>query len=212
MTRLLTPVACPSRTYSRYGTDMLTVILLCLAVLSPSQASGASPLAPVCDIIGAREWCDTTALQPIEGVWIYPEDNVTVLVRRLPDHDRPVYRTYDMCVVDTPDCSMIPGESIGILEATADSKSFRLRLFTKRKKGVLSGLMDCAARLTDDDNLRVEKPGFRFRLGSLSVLPKFWRMVRISIDNPASRLPVGMVRIYPSYDGNGSSRSAPRYL
>ncbi|MDE5797234.1 MAG: hypothetical protein K2H75_08980, partial [Muribaculaceae bacterium] len=177
-----------------------------------SQTEAASPLPPVCDVIGAREWCDTTALHPIEGVWIYPEDNVTVLVRRLPDNDRPTYRNYDICVVDTPDCSMTPGESIGFLEATADPKSFRLRLFTKRKKGVLSGLMDCAARLTDDENLRVETPGVRFRLGSLAVLPKFWRMVRISIDNPASRLPVGMVKIYPSYDGNGSSRSIPRYL
>ncbi|MDE5877727.1 MAG: hypothetical protein K2H47_09580 [Muribaculaceae bacterium] len=212
MARLLTSVACPSRTYTRYGTDMLAFILLFLISISSFQIKAVSPLPLVCDVIGAREWCDTTALHPIEGIWIYPEDNVTVLVRRLPDSDRPAYRKYDICVIDTPDCSMTPGESIGILEATADSKSFRLRLFTKRKKGILTGLTDCAARLADEENLRVETPKFKFRLGSLSVLPKFWRMVRVSIDNPASRLPAGMVRIYPSYDGNGSSRSTPRYL
>ncbi|MBD5311926.1 MAG: hypothetical protein HDS13_07210 [Bacteroides sp.] len=203
---------CPPYTRNRYGAAVLAIILSCLGCATPFRAVAASPLPLVCDVISAREWCDTTALHPIEGVWMYPEDNVTVLVRRLPDENRNAYRVYDISVVDTPDCSMTPGESIGSLESTADPKAFRLRLFTDRKKGSLSSLTDCAARLSDEENLRVEIPKVRFRLGSLSVLPKFWRMVRVRIDNPASRLPVGMIKIYPSYDGNGSSRSTPRYL
>ncbi len=212
MVKTTTYTSCPPRPPCRYGAVVLIYVLLFISNIFPCFVSATSPLPLICDIIGAREWCDTTALQPIEGIWIYPEDNVTVLVRRLSDTDRIAYRTYDICVVDTPDCSMTPGESIGFLEGTADAKAFRLRLFTKRKKGKLSGLLDCAARLSDDENLRVESPKFKFRLGSLSILPKFWRIVRVSIDNPASKLPVGMVRIYPSYDGNGSSRSTPRYL
>lgn len=212
MVKTLSHKLCPPRPPCQYGAVLLALVWLYIGSSLSCSVSAVSPLPLICDVIGAREWCDTTALHTVEGIWIYPDDNVTVLVRRLPDTDHIAYRAYDICVVETPDCSMTPGESIGILEATADAKAFRLRLFTKRKKGSLSGLLDCAAYLSDDENLRVESPKFKFRLRTFSVLPKFWRMVRVSIDNPASRLPAGMVRIYPSYDGNGSSRSTPRYL
>lgn len=179
--------------------------------LSPVHVCGRDlPRPCLCDPQSAREWCDTTALHPVEGVWLWPDDDVTVAVCREPES---LPARYALHVVATPDCSLAPGEVLGYLEPTTDARRFRLSVYTGRRRKTLDGLAGCAVTMSDDNNaLRVESPKIKIKWNAVSLLPRFWRLVRISVDDPASRLPAGLVRLYPSADGDGDRRTYPLYL
>lgn len=188
------------------------------ALFSLCPAGAASPKAY--DIDRAREICDSLPLDAAEGIWLYPDDNVTVLITRSDNVSPTSFREYDISVVSTTDCSVRPGETIGSLTATADASQFVMKLYTERKKDILSRPASCIARLSknaDAFTLKKDKKGIRLRfsLNPMLLLPRTWRIVRISTstDNRGKEeAPAGMIKIYPSYDGNGSSRRAPRYL
>ena len=152
--------------------------------------------------------CDSLPLQGPEGIWQFPDDDVRVLIIRddAPEH-------YSLLIVDAFDINLHPGDRIGELTPTPDPVKFRLSLFTECRRGKLKTPRVCAATLDDDrEALLVEGPKLKFSLSSTGLLTGFWRMIRFHIDNPASALPEGLIRVYPSYDGNGSSRRRPRYL
>lgn len=161
------------------------------------------------DTEDAMQWCDTHPLDRIEGIWSYPEDRVTVLISRVKGQDH----QYVVTAVSSEGLSVIPGEKIGEVYSTADPDRFRIRLFTTRKKGMLGKPADCAARLTAGDyGLTVAAKKRTWTFNPFAFLPYFWRIARTSVSDPLKSLPVGMQKIYPSYDGNGSSRFHVRYL
>lgn len=167
----------------------------------------------ICDIEAARQWCDSHPLRPEEGIWIYPEDNVTLLVRRLPASGNNVIAESEITVIGSPDCRLKPGELIGTLSAEAQSKTFEIKMFSRKKNNVFAGLKKGIARLTDDGNgmtFSFPKLKFRFRLNS--IIPNFWKNVSVSYQSPFEKLNRGMVKVYPSYDGNGSDIRTPIYL
>lgn len=183
--------------------------LLWAILLLPLSAMGEDGVSRIMDMGMAKEYCDDALLDDIEGVWHYVEDDVKVLVKKR-DLTEGVY---DMIVVETPDCRLRHGEKIGSISVSADASMFRMEVFTSRKKDILSDLGECLAVLSKDkDALLIQPKKLKIRMRSLSILPRFWRMIRISVDNPLDKLPRGVVRIYPAYDGNGSSRRQPRYL
>lgn len=171
------------------------------------------------DIDMARRICDSIPIEQPEGIWIYPDDNVTVLVLRDARISSTALQSYSISVIETSDCSLKPGDIIGKLHATPNEGKFKIELFTQRKKGILSNPRSCIATLSKDgETIILDKEEkslkLRFSLNPSILLPKMWRIVRIgtSTSKPKANPPAGMVRIYPSYDGNGSSRRSPRYL
>ena len=173
----------------------------------------------VYDMGRAREICDSLPLEPIEGIWVYPEDNVTVLVTRCDLTSSTAFPTYDLHIVETSDCKLRPGEKIGVFEATPDVSKYRLVMFTHRKKGLLTNPESCLARISSDGEtilVNKEKKGLklRFSFNPSILLPKLWRIIRIGTSSGGTKqdAPIGLVKIYPSYDGNGSTQRKPRYL
>lgn len=187
------------------------------------SASYAILPAPVYDIERAREICDSLPLQGPEGIWIYPDDKVAVIVRRIDDNSLTSMTEYDLTVVESETVALRPGERIGRLRESAEAGKYEIELYTERRNAVLMKPKSCMAEISKDGEaliLRREKPKFnlRFTLNPSVLLPKFWRMLRVGAsanptgDNGAASPKVGMLRIYPSYDGNGSSRRTVRYL
>lgn len=157
----------------------------------------------------AREWCDSGVLSPVEGLWVYPSDDMRVLIKK----DDSIPGTFAISVVETPDCRLKPGDIIGRLYPSADRRQFRLEQMTR--KGIM-GLIhpkDCVATLSSDgESLIVKSPKLKLKIMPYTLLPRFWRMLRISEKNPADDLPAGLVKVYPGYDRNGSLRRNPRIL
>lgn len=168
----------------------------------------SSAINPPADILEAYELCDESDLRPIEGLWSYPIDDVTVLVFRNEDSKG----VYDLYVVESADCSLSPGMKLGELYTSTDPNKFNLKLYTVVKNGLLS--VPCSAVATFSENkesFAVKKTSVSIKLRPYTLLPSFWRLANISVKSKESA-PDGMIKVYPSYDGNGSTRRGPRYL
>lgn len=156
-----------------------------------------------------RDWCDSAVLSPIEGIWEYPEDGTRVLIQSDPTHPG----TFAISIISTPDCRLEYGDVIGRLHPTVDAKQFRLEQWTHKDKSIFSKSENCAASLSSDgESLRVKSPKLKFKINLNTLLPRFWRIVRVSREDPTDKLPAGLLKVYPGYDHNGSLRRKPRIL
>ena len=173
------------------------------------------------DVDAAKEYCSEQPLEPMEGVWLYPDDNVVVMIMRetagQTSHSFPVYNLW---VVESSDTRIRPGDKLGTLTATAQENTFNIDLATESKNGLLLKPKSCLASLSKEGDsllIKKQKSGIkgRFNLNFNRLLPGFWKIVSSGIttgNGTSVQTPVGMVKIYPSYDGNGSSRRKVRYL
>lgn len=193
-------------------------VIILLAFSIPVFGQG---LRRAYDTERAIEICSSLPLDNLEGVWLYPEDKVTVIILRKEDVSSSL-PVYDISVVESDDTNLLPGEIIGNIESTAETSKYKITLFTERSGNILKNPKTCLASLSKDTDALIlkgnngKKFNLRINLNPTRLLPTFWRFVRISANSgnksSANEAPVGMVKIYPSYDGNGSSRRQPRYL
>lgn len=155
-------------------------------------SAGAQVIA---DMGMARDWCDRSMLQAMEGIWEFPADETKVLVKQSPTSSR----CYDIIVIESPDTRLIPGEMIGTLSESVVSSKFELDLCRNRVKGILSNPGRCMAQyLADEDALVISERKLKILLSPRWLLPSFWRSIRVNLKRPANELPKGMVRIYPT--------------
>ena len=174
------------------------------------------------DLDMAKEICGELPLENVEGVWLYPDDKITVLILNdQNDKGRNVFPSYTISVIETSDARLHPGEIIGKLHATPDENVFKIELSTEKKNELLLKPVSCLATLSKDADIftiKKQKAPFKGRINFNfnRLLPGFWKIVSMGISqvNNGSSVtpPVGMIKIYPSYDGNGSSRRKIRYL
>lgn len=157
----------------------------------------------------ARNWCDSNNLNPVEGIWEYPEDGARVVIQS----DPAAPRTFTITVLSTADCRLETGDVIGRLHPSADARQFRLEQFTHRDKLSLNKPEECQAILSSDGEvIRVKSPKFKLRININTLLPRFWRIARVAYKNPVEDIPAGLVKVYPGYDHNGSLRRKIRVL
>ena len=161
----------------------------------------------------AVDLCAALPLSPIEGIWEYPDDDISLLI--LADKWRK--GKFGVYVIEAVDCRLYPGMKIGEASASADPLQFRLELCSKIKKGLPGTPVNCLAKLSRSaESLIIQAPKLRISLSPSLMLPTLWNKLRLSLriktSNPIDKLPEGWRKIYPSYDGNGSSASSCRYL
>lgn len=146
------------------------------------------------DLGKATEYCDHAQLTGPEGIWEFPDDETTVLIKRSPRSES----KFDIFVVDTPDCRLHPDEKLGELERSAESSKFMMHLFTRRKTGLLTDSRSCMAELKENGDAFIMHPRkLRIAFRTMWFLPRFWRSLRFNIDNPSSTLPYGLIKRYP---------------
>lgn len=185
------------------------VVSLLFALVAPIAAA-RTDVPPYADIASARQWCDTAQLHRIEGVWEFPEDGLRVLVVSSPGG---IGCDYEMRVIGSFGTKLGPGELIGKISRTSHPDKFRLEMRRMGKNPLSAKWTPCAATLTASDAaLDVATRSRKFTFNPLGLLPYFWRVARMRASDPAAALPHGLIRVYPSYDGNGSSMFNPRYL
>lgn len=188
---------------------LFAVPVSALLAVERDNAGNPASVSEYIDLLSSRRYCDTAPLYPAEGIWEYPEDGLTVLIR----HRSASAGIYDVVAIDSEDTRISPGNVIGRLESTPDPRQFRMILHTKARKGVLGSPVQCLATLSaEGDALFVKSKKTKVIFNPALLLPRFWRVARIRTSDPLEKLPAGMIKVYPSYDGNGSSRHHPRYL
>lgn len=193
-------------------------IISLLFLLIHLRGMAANPVAYDMDM--AKEICAALPLDNVEGIWVYPDDKVTVLI--LNDNSgNSAFPVYNISVVETSDARLHPGDNLGKLESTAQDGIYKIELATERRNELLLKPKTVLANLSKEGDAFIfkrQKSPFRLRLNLnfSRLLPGFWKMISTGISSSGSsqtmQAPVGMIKIYPSYDGNGSSRRKPRYL
>ena len=153
-----------------------------------SYATGKGPL------ISAIEYCDSAPLDAAEGIWEFPEDETSVLIKKDPDSRI----DYHIILLHTPDCRFNPGDTIGRIRMSNDNDKFRRNLKMSMDRNPLSSFRECTAILdSKKGTLRVKPMKLKFSFRTMWFLPKFWRSIKVGVDNPAGDLPVGLRRTYP---------------
>lgn len=173
------------------------------------------------DMEMAEAICDELPLEKVEGIWLYPEDGVSVLILNDDRENGHSLGSYTISVVETTDSQLHPGEIIGKIEATAQENVYAIELASERKNEFLLKPKTCTGTLSKEGDsflFKREKSPLKARLNLNfnRLLPGFWKIISTGISATgvanSTQPPVGMVKIYPSYDGNGSSRRKVRYL
>ena len=195
-------------------------ILILLCTFAANLHAQKYPVAYDMDM--AKELCSQLPLESVEGIWIYPEDKVTVLILNNGDEEKfSRLPSYTISVVETSDCRLHPGDKLGTLKATPTADVFSIELLTEKKNDLLLKPKSCLATLGKDGDTFIFKQSGKNLRGRLNInfnrlLPGFWKIISTGISSSGTGKnvspSVGMVKIYPSYDGNGSSRRKIRYL
>ena len=194
---------------------IFATILFCISIFTNAYAEKNIPRYAhkhdKIDYSSAEVYCDTSPLESIEGIWCFIDDKTDVLIRKC-SVDK-FNNHYEIIVLNSADKSLKPGLVLGYIYSTPDNNKFKMYLYTKlSSKGILSP-QECAATLSSDKySIVVEAPKIKLRINIAGLLPHLWKIIRYKAENPASELPKGFIKIYPSYDGNGSSLYQPRYL
>lgn len=158
----------------------------------------------------AFDYCRGKALDKIEGIWEFPEDETTVLIRKSGREKK----EYDIIVLSTPDCRLIPGDVIGKVSPSVDPSKWHLSLYGMKKGNILTDLRECVATFNDrEGTIKIERPKVKISLRYTRFLPKFWRILSIfNITEPATKIPEGLIRIFPAPHGEPIPYSLPFYL
>lgn len=194
---------------NRTASYALTLLLTLAVSFMTLHAREREYHSTVFDYTSAKGYCDNKTIDDLEGIWEFPDDETDVMICR----SQWEKHSYDIIVLSSPDCRLGAGSVIGHASRSADANKFKVSLYTRISSDAFSMPGDCLGELSaDGSSLMFHPKKIKFSLRSISILPKFWRMIRVKVDNPLDRLARGLVKIYPSGAGKRDGFDAPIYF
>ena len=161
----------------------------------------------------AREQLLESDLQPLEGIWYYPAEDMTLTIERW--QPEPSHKIgYRLLLIASDDLELIPGTVIGYIEESAVDNKFHLWLYSERNKVTLCGPLECVATLNKEGtSLTFDPPHWevKVRVNFARFLPTLFKGVSVIPDVEKERLAIGFKKIFPA-DGNGNKFNRVRYL
>lgn len=184
-----------------------------IAVWAKTDLPEQSVVIPGYDEKVARERLLESDLQPLEGIWYYPNENMTLTIERW--QPEPSHKIgYRLLLIDSEDLELLPGTVIGYIEESAVDNKFHLWLYSQRNKVTLCGPLECVATLNKEGtSLTFDPPHWevKLRVNFARFLPSLFRGVSVVPQVEKEPLPVGFKKIFPA-DGNGNKFNKVRYL
>lgn len=202
---------------SHYVMRRLSVALLMMVCLAMARAETELPqqsvVVPGFSEQVARERLMESDLQPLEGIWYYPNEDMTLAIERW--QPEPSHKIgYRLLLVASDDLELLPGTVIGYIEASAVDNKYRLWLYSERNKLTLCGPLDCVATLNKEaTTLTFDPPHWevKVRVNFARFLPSLFKGISVVPSVEKEKLPVGFKKIFPA-DGNGNKFNRVRYL
>ena len=190
------------------------VIALAFTALAVEAASGVpkkSVILKGLDIDSMRVRLDETDVQPLEGIWYYPDEEMTLGIERYRGKHNIGYR---IILLDSPDINVMPGTVIGYIASSAVDNKYQLWLYSQRDKVTLKKPLECVATLNKEATTFTFDPPkwkVKVRFNIARFLPTLFRGVSIIPEKTGETLPVGFRKIYPE-GGEGTPFNRIRYL
>ncbi len=179
----------------------------------PDFVKAMRPIEAIQSRENAEKYLATLPLSPIEGIWEYPADETSLIILKS-RHDK---GHYDIYLLESVDCSLHPGMNVGQIEESADKTQFSIKLKTKLNKGLLTSPLPCSGKLSgNSDILYIKSPKIKVSFTPSLFLPTLMKVLRLGFrvrtESPADKVPDGIIKTFPTFDGNSPASSSPRYL
>jgi len=187
------------------------VVLLALLAAAHNGVPPTSIILDGLDVDSMKARLDETDVQPLEGIWYYPNEETTLGIERCKGDGNIGYR---IILLDSPDINVIPGTVIGYIAASAVESKFRLWLYSQRDRVTLCKPLECVATLNQAaTSFTFDPPHWKLkvRVNIARFLPTLFNGMSIVPDRVEERLPVGFNKIYPE-GGDGNPFNRIRYL
>ncbi|MDD2961919.1 MAG: hypothetical protein PHR45_07575 [Muribaculaceae bacterium] len=162
-----------------------------------------------------KNYLDSADISPIEGIWHFHEDMLTLSIERFNDPSFSKRFKYRMVILEMEELSLSPGTIMGYIEETAQKDKYQLWIYCEQQDSRLFAPQKCAATFDESNStLTFSKPEIQIkvRVNFAQFLPNLFRGFSIWGERKTEKLPLGFRRIYPSYDENESNISHKRYL
>ena len=187
------------------------MILLPLMAVAGNGIPKKSVILDGLDVDSMRVRLDETDMQPLEGIWYYPNEEMTLGIERYKGQHNIGYR---IILLDSPDINVMPGTVIGYIAASAVDSKYQLWLYSQRDRVTLIKPLECVATLNATaTTLTFDPPHWKVkvRVNIARFLPSLFQGVSIVPERVGESLPVGFRKIYPE-GGEGTPFNRVRYL
>ena len=192
----------------------LIALLLALLPLMAVAGNGVpkkSVILDGLDVDSMRVRLDETDMQPLEGIWYYPNEEMTLGIERYRGRHNIGYR---IILLDSPDINDVPGTVIGYIASSAVDNKYQLWLYSQRDRVSLVKPLECVATLNAQATTFTFDPPrwkIKVRVNIARFLPTLFNGMSIVPERSAERLPVGFRKIYPE-GRDGAPFNRIRYL
>jgi len=196
---------------ARFPFLSLLMVLLPLVMSAGSDVPPCSVILDGLDIDSMRTRLDETDMQPLEGIWYYPNEEMTLGIERYKGQHNIGYR---IIMLDSPDINVVPGTVIGYIAATARDNKYQLWLYSQRDRLTLVKPLECVATLNSTaTSFTFDPPHWKVkvRVNFARFLPSLFNGMSIIPDKVQESVPVGFRKIYPE-GGDGNPFNRIRYL
>ena len=190
---------------------ILSLLLLPLMAVAGNGVPKKSVVLQGLDVDSMRVRLDETDMQPLEGIWYYPNEEMTLGIERYRGEHNIGYR---IILLDSPDINLVPGMVIGYIAASAVDNKYQLWLYSQRDRVTLKKPLECVATLNSTSTtLTFDPPHWKVkvRVNIARFLPSLFNGVSIVPEVTGERAPIGFRKIYPE-GGNGNPFNRIRYL
>ena len=171
----------------RLSLILLTALLLPFMAVAGGGVPKKSVILNGLDIDSMRVRLDETDMQPLEGIWYYPNEEMTLGIERYRGKNNIGYR---IILLDSPDINVMPGTVIGYIAASAVDSKYQLWLYSQRDKVTLKKPLECVATLNKEATTFTFDPPkwkVKVRLNIARFLPTLFRGVSIVPEKRARR-------------------------
>ena len=159
----------------------ILIAMLATLLVAVAAVPERSEFFPGLDEDSMRVRLTNTDLQPMEGIWYYPNEEMTLGIERIEtnSHDE----RYRIILLGSTDAHLLPGTVIGYLQASAVSRKWQLWLYTERDRLTLYQPMSTVATLNANaTELTFDRPHWKVkvRVNFARFLPSIFRGVSIT--------------------------------
>lgn len=191
---------------------LLTVLLIAtLWSIATAQVPKQSIVLHGIDSETVRSRLDATDLQPIEGIWHYAAEAVTVGIERYAGENNIGYR---IILLESRDIDLLPGTVMGYIASTAVDNKYRLWMYCERNDTTLLHPVECIATTNQQATsitFKKTKWKIKFSVNLMRFLPTFFRGLSVTPYKEQETLPTGFNKVYP-IDVNDKKTAKITYL
>lgn len=154
------------------------------------------------------------ALQPIEGIWDYREEMMTVAIERFTSPQFSRHISYRIVLLESEDLELLPGTVIGYMAESADNSKYELWIYSEQSGTKLSSPQHCVATLSDNTLAfkQMKELKVKVRVNFARFLPSLFRGITVAPEIKNEPLPVGFKKRYPLPAKGDYADDEVRYL